>query len=38
MTRSQFEAFCEDDPLRFSEPALFAKLQREFAQVFDQTD
>lgn len=35
MTREQFHACCADDPLRFTDPLLFAQMTTEFDHVFD---
>jgi hypothetical protein len=36
MTREQFHGCCADDPLRFTDPLLFAQFKTEFDHVFDQ--
>jgi hypothetical protein len=37
-TREEFHACSTSDPLRFSDPLLFAQLTREFDHVFDRPD
>lgn len=36
MTREQFHGCCADDPLRFTDPLLFAQFKTEFDHVFNQ--
>ena len=36
VTREQFDACVETDPLRFADPLLFEQIKREFNHVFDQ--
>lgn len=36
MTRKQFHGCCADDPLRFTDPHLFAQFKTEFDHVFNQ--
>lgn len=35
ISRDQFDAYCADDPLRFSDPLQFARIQTEIDHVFD---
>ena len=37
MTAEQFDTCCADDPLRFTDPLLFAQLKTEFEHVFHDT-
>ncbi|CAM5779358.1 hypothetical protein RFUL19S_00302 [Rhizobacter fulvus] len=37
MTKEQFDACCVDDPLRFTEPLLFAQFKTEFEHVFNES-
>jgi hypothetical protein len=36
MTREQFDACCAEDPLRFTDPLLFAQFKTEFEHVFNE--